>query len=85
MKRPQRDAVGDGDLVDGIVGLAAIAERIRALVVELAEDPETAEVIDAELVDAMLGLYALAASIDVRTPDPDDDPTTGAPPEGLLR
>jgi len=86
VKRPQRDVIGDRDLVDGIVGLAAIAERMRALVVELAEDAESAEEIDSELVDAMLGLYALAAAVVVRDPEPVHDEVAAADPEkDLLR
>lgn len=72
IRRPQRDAIGDRDLVDGLVGLAAIADQIRALVAELAADPETAEPLDDELVDAVLGLYALAAEVELSPPaEPD--------------
>jgi hypothetical protein len=78
---PRRSpTTGEHDLVPALLGLAALRERIRALVRELAADGDGAaeggEIAEADLLDLLLGLAQLAESLELPV-----DPPAPAPPE----
>jgi hypothetical protein len=76
---PRRgEQIADPTLLTGLLGAAAMLDRLRATLAELAADDDRCtpggEAPDAEVVDVVLGLAALASLAARPRPDPHTSP-----------